>query len=119
MPWNENLSKHQDWDFLINLHRSGMRCVTLADPLVSVYQNSAGSVSRAADWHRSIEWLDGLDAELGSRSRGDFIASVALRGAIAQKDLRASMKLLIRSIRDGCHPAALIVGLSGLARLIR
>lgn len=115
VPWDESLSRHQDWDWLIRLENAGVRIETIPDILVRVQQGSAGSVSRSVDWRRSRDWLDSLPVEVPATARADFMASVVARGALASRAWSRGIRELAGGLRAGAHPAALLVGLSGLA----
>ncbi|MDS2172880.1 glycosyltransferase [Nesterenkonia sp. CL21] len=115
VPWDESLNRHQDWDWLIRLESAGVRIETIPDILVRVQQGSVGSVSRSLDWEGSRAWLDSLLVEVPAAARADFMASVVARGALASRAWSRGIRELISGLRAGAHPAALLVGLSGMA----
>jgi glycosyltransferase involved in cell wall biosynthesis len=117
LPWDESLPKHQDWDFLIRLQAGGAEFKTIAEPLVRVFQATDGSISKTSNWQASRAWADALGAGLSKRSKGDFLASIVLRGAISQKEWGSAARQLAGAVSSGCHPAALIVGLSAVREL--
>lgn len=116
VPWCEGLPRHQDWDWLIRLESAGIRIDTAPDILVRVQQGSVGSVSCSTDWRGSRAWLDSLPhEEVSPGARADFTASVVARGALASGSWSHGFGELVNGLRAGAHPAALLVGLSGLA----
>lgn len=116
VPWREELNRHQDWDWLIRLESAGVHIDTAPDILVRVQQGSPGSVSRSANWLGSRAWLDSLTpGDVPPAARADFTASVVARGALASGDVSRGLGELVSGLRAGAHPAALLVGLSGLA----
>ncbi|HEY9307026.1 MAG TPA: glycosyltransferase family A protein [Microbacterium sp.] len=117
VPWSESLARHQDWGLLIDLDRRGTQIITHEEALVRVYQGSVDSISRSKNWRASRDWLDDYAADASTRSRGDFMCSIVLRSALAAGDWSESLSLLRRALAMRPHPAALVVGLSELARV--
>jgi glycosyltransferase involved in cell wall biosynthesis len=115
LTWR-SLSKHQDWDFVVRAALDGAQFAYCPLPLVHVHQGTLGSISRAADWHASLQWIAGFDHVLSSRAIGDFVASEVLRSALAARDRAGVMAALRILVAQRPHAAALLVGLSGLIR---
>lgn len=115
-PWQDRLPRHQDWTLLIELRRHGVEIVTHSEPLVNVYQGSDGSISRSNKWRASEEWLTEYASFAKARARGDFLCSIAFRSAIAARDYRAAARLLAEAIPLRPHAAAIVVGVSEIAR---
>lgn len=115
-PWRESLPRHQDWGLLIDLDRSGVSIVTHPDPLVRVYQGSIASISQSTNWRASEAWLVDYGADANERARADFLCSIVLRSALAAGEWRPALSILRRALFMRPHPAALVVGFSGLAR---
>lgn len=112
-PWPQGLRRHQDWGLLIALDSTGATFTTVPDPLVRVYQDSAGSISRSNAWSDSVAWLEAYGEDATSRAKGDFLASIALRSALRAREWRASAHVLRQALKHQPHPAALVVGFSG------
>lgn len=115
-PWDETLRKHQDWDLLIRLAARKTEIVVVRQPLVSVQQGSAGSVSSRSDWKHSLDWFERVRDNAGHASRGDFLASVVMRSALRSRDWKGAGSVLAQLTRERPHIAALIVGFSGVRR---
>lgn len=114
-PWREDLARHQDWDFLITASRSGVVIGSVEDILVRVYQGSHGSVSNSTDWRTSLAWLEESAAEdATTRAKGDFLASIVLRSALAAGEWTTVPQILAKAIRSRCHASALMAGLTAL-----
>lgn len=114
IPWDETLSRHQDWDWLIRLETGGVIVHQLTEVLIRVFQDSPGSVSHSTDWRASSHWLSRLPSGLSNRARGDFITSVIARAAFGSGSIGTGVRELTRGMACGSHPAAAVVGLSGL-----
>ncbi|WP_342001706.1 glycosyltransferase family 2 protein [Microbacterium sp. LWH7-1.2] len=117
VPWSESLARHQDWGLLIELDRRGTPILTHDDALVRVYQGSASSISRSKNWRASRAWLEDYAADASTRARGDFMCSIVLRSALAAGAWRDSLGILGSALTMRPHPAAVVVGLSELARV--
>lgn len=115
-PWDEELARHQDWDWVVRLEAAGHRLITLPEVLVRVHQGSQGSISQSPDWQASSHWIQSLPATVSARARGDFQASIIARGAFASGAWWQGIKHLLRGLRSRCHPAALVVGLTGIMK---
>lgn len=113
--WDTQLPRHQDWDLVARLSEKNYPFLFLNEPLATVLQGSAGSVSKAADWRQSAAWLCDRGARATARARADFAASVVLRSALRAGDVRGFQWVLGYLRRSGARPhvAAMIVGLSG------
>lgn len=116
IPWRDELPRHQDWALLIELRSQNIDILTHADPLVTVFQGSNGSVSRSKNWRASEEWLKNYACDADLRVQADFLSAIALRSAIAAGDSTEARRLLARALRMRPHMAALAVGLSELVR---
>jgi len=113
-PWDERLELHEDWDLLIRLiSRNDTQLVMSPRPLTHVVQGSPESMSRRRDWRASLAWFDDHPDWFAGRSGGDFLASIALRSALASREFAGVSAALFRC-RSVPHAAALFVGLSGL-----
>ncbi|WP_082097426.1 glycosyltransferase family 2 protein [Demequina silvatica] len=114
LPWNQSLRRHQDWDLVIRWHRSGVVFHTAPEPLVDVYQASAGSISKSADWRASLDWLASMEAPDSRRASADFVLSIGLRAALRGKDPRGAIQAIRASAVGVPHLAAAAIGLSPL-----
>lgn len=116
-PWRPELKRHQDWGLLIEMNRGGVQILTADAPLVRVYQDSTGSISRSTDWRASLAWLDEFASDASPRSRADFIMSVVTRSALNRGEL-AEVPGILRNLKALPHPAAVAVAAHGAVRLI-
>ncbi|TGO05804.1 glycosyltransferase family 2 protein [Serinibacter arcticus] len=115
-PWPRALRRHQDWGLLIDLDAAGVLFTTVPDPLVRVFQDSAGSISRSNAWSDSVAWLEEYGSHAERRAQGDFLASVALRSALRAREWGPAARVLRRALALRPHPAAVAVGLSAVVR---
>lgn len=118
--WNDALPKHQDWDFVARcLAQPDTEFVWVDHPLVHVVQGTANSVSKMSDWRASLTFLEMHESTLSPRAHADFTFTQILRSSIAAKDWQG-IGYAIRQVRRGVpHPAALVVGLSGILSLLK
>lgn len=118
IPWDEQLSRHQDWDWVRRMEAAGQRVTMLPEVLVRVYQGSHGSISRRPDWRASAAWIDSLGEDVADQARADFLTSVVARDAFASRAWWAGTRHLAQGLRARPHPAAVVVGLSGVMRAV-
>ncbi len=118
VPWDDSLPRHQDWDWLRRVERAGHRVQMLPEVLVRVHQGTHGSISRTPDWRASAAWVESLGADIGSHSRADFLTSVIARDAFASRAWLSGARHLAAGLRAKPHPAAVVVGLSGVIRAV-
>lgn len=102
-PWRR-IPRHQDWDWLIRATAHGDSAVLQhPDVLVRIRVGSAGSISRSVDWQTSIDWArETLGVYSTPQVRSDFLASQALRYAIAARSSRgvgSVLKALVETRR--------------------
>jgi hypothetical protein len=93
--WDEDLPKHQDWDFIIRAGAAAGSVLTAGkEPLVTVHQASAGSVSRIASWRHSLMFLE-KHSTISGRAKTDFMLVHVYSAAIAAggiPELRRSLE---------------------------
>jgi glycosyltransferase involved in cell wall biosynthesis len=114
--WDEELSRHQDWDWLVRADRvEGTAVIQLAEPLVTVALGSSGSISSGADWETSLRWADKLRDHADDATFADFVAGQTLRYALQARSaegIRASARVLVTVHRPSLP--SLLLGLSGV-----
>lgn len=118
IQWKASLPRHQDWTWIKDLRASGAKLVTHPAPLVVVYQDSVGSISRSNNYEASAKWLLEEGVQVHGRPRGDFLCSVAARGAFAAGDWQAGIAFLRRAVKSRPHLAAVAVAASGIAEYV-
>ncbi|TLQ01516.1 glycosyltransferase [Nesterenkonia salmonea] len=118
VPWDEQLTRHQDWDWMIRLDAAGFSVQQLPEVLVRVTQQRASSFSKRQDWQASMEWLRTLENEVSVKPAADFMASIVARGAFESRAWASGARALTDSVRQGAHGSALMVGASGILRAV-
>lgn len=116
-PWKQ-ISRHQDWDWLVrSTQHPDCEVIMAAEVLVRIRVGSPHSISRSPDWRASLTWATDTLADLASADVvADFLASQTLRYALSARDADGS-RMILKAIRDtGCMPSAssLAVGAAGL-----
>jgi glycosyltransferase involved in cell wall biosynthesis len=117
LPWNAGLSRHQDWELLVQAHRvPGTRIVQLAQATATV--GSPGSMSAGADWRSSLEWARSWSQSWDPVVTSDFLMSQVLRYALQERDLHAAVAVLTEASRHAmpCPMALLSASASVLPR---
>lgn len=115
-PWDEQLPRHQEWDWLIRLQAAGMQVRQRPEVLVKASQTNHGSFPAHSDWQASRDWLRTMRRQVSEKPAADFSASIVARGAFESRAWASGMRELMHSIRRGAHPTALLVGASGVLR---
>jgi glycosyltransferase involved in cell wall biosynthesis len=118
-PWDADMPKHQDWDYVLRLVQAGAVVAQSTRPFAHIWQGSAHSVSRSHAWRSSAAWYERHHDALSTRARGDFVAAHVLRSAASTRDVEGVAYAARELIRHRPHAAAIAVGLSGLASGLR
>lgn len=114
--WDEQLPRHQEWDWLIRLQAAGLQVRQRPEVLVKVTQPRRGSFPAHSDWQASRDWLRTMRRQVSEKPAADFSASIVARGAFESRAWTTGMRELMHSMRRGAHPTALLVGASGVLR---
>lgn len=116
VPWNADLKRHQDWDWLIRLQRAGTTIRQLPQPLSLVHTGSTGSISAGTDWRSSLAWADAILVDEAPGVMEDFLAAQTLRYALAARDFAgvSAVAARIRSRRRIPSFGSVLIGLAGL-----
>lgn len=116
VPWREDLSRHQDWDWMVRLERdAGVRFVHVPDVVVRIQTGSSRSISSGADWAASLAWAqETLDDDPAVYV--DFVVGQSLRYALNARSLTGAAAVLrsvaVRRRIPAAGPA--MIGLAGL-----
>ncbi|MFG1930091.1 glycosyltransferase [Mycobacterium sp. NPDC048908] len=115
-PWDDSLTKHQDWDWLVRLGRTpGVSFVQAPEPVVRIQLGSAQSITANDDWKGSLEWAN--RALRGDPAvYADFVAGQPLRYALAARSWTGVRTVLAALRSAGRLPSIgpLIIGIAGL-----
>lgn len=117
VPWNEGLTRHQDWDWLIRAGDVESSCFVQCEEDLVIYNvGSQGSISASSDWKASLAWAD---SQLRYRSNSvyvDFLAAQTLRYAIQNRDFSGVREIVSRIIDAKSVPSlsTTIIGAGGL-----
>lgn len=116
IPWNPDLKRHQDWDWLLRVaQRSEFDLVQLPEALAIVTVGSPGSISAGTDWESSLRWLRDRRRLFTHEAYADFVCGQGLRIALHSRSVRGSISVLREVARAGMPSLpALALGLSGL-----
>lgn len=116
VSWDDSLTRHQDWDWLVRASRAANTSfVQLEDVLVSIHLGSQGSISAGADWQSSLNWATRMLRPLDKRVYVDFLAAQTLRYALQKRDWHGVCSVLSHIVRSKCVPNAgpITIGFAG------
>ncbi|MFL1877314.1 hypothetical protein ACIKT0_19700, partial [Hansschlegelia beijingensis] len=100
VPWDEKLTRHQDWDWLLKLGREpGTNFLQVEEDLVDIYVGTAGSISAGSDWKTSLMWAESALNSYGADTQVDFLAGQTLRYALQKRDPRGVLAVIRRIFR--------------------
>jgi glycosyltransferase involved in cell wall biosynthesis len=115
-PWNEDLKRHQDWDWLIRAQRAGAAIYQLDAVLSFQRVGSHGSISASTDWESSLAWARSWKASWSRQTYVDFIAGQPLRYALQGRSRTGALQCLreIVSMRRIPSIGPIFIGCAGL-----
>jgi glycosyltransferase involved in cell wall biosynthesis len=117
VPWEEGLTRHQDWDWLTRLQDEGSaRFLMCPEALVTCSLGASGSISATADWAASLSWVERRGAAWTPATRFDFLVAQPLRYALQARSVRGTSTVLATVARTRQVPSwsALTVAAGGL-----
>jgi glycosyltransferase involved in cell wall biosynthesis len=98
-PFNVNLRRHDDWDWVLRVGAlAGVGFEHVEDVLLR-YAVHSGSTSAGPGWEVSIRWALGHDRYLSRREQADFLLCVSGPIAVSHKDWRGLAAVLRQVIR--------------------
>lgn len=117
VPWDEQLTRHQDWDWVTRAQdEAGARLVMCPAPLVVCATGSTGSISARPDWASSLAWAVRRGEGWLAGTRADFLVGQPLRYALQARSLTGVGRVLAAVATGGRPPSPLplVIGLGGL-----
>jgi hypothetical protein len=101
-PWDVNLSRHQDWDWVLRVgSRSDVSLRMCPDVLVGVTVADRRSISMSNDWQASLDWVEQRSDRLTARERGDFLLCHSATIAVRSGSRRGGLVAAGRALRSG------------------
>jgi glycosyltransferase involved in cell wall biosynthesis len=105
VPFNKDLSRHEDWDWLIRVNAlPGVGIEFVPEPLVIVnamYDKTRKSLSNTNDWQYSLDWIRSVRHLVTPRAYSGCITTVVGLQAASQGNWRSALPLLWEAIRLG------------------
>lgn len=88
VPFNPRLPKHQDWDWIINVHKRGIPIIHVDKPL-SIYHKikDNNSVSKNTRWDFSEQWINKQKDLISNEAYENFILAVVNNSISKDLDL--------------------------------
>lgn len=107
VTFEDNLRKHQDWDWLLRAtQETGVRIEFVDEPLaIWNLRDTAGGVSRKLDWQVSLAWIRDRRTLVTRRAYAGFIATQIASQAARQKQWKAFPSLLTEMFQVGSPKA--------------
>jgi glycosyltransferase involved in cell wall biosynthesis len=115
--WGEDLTRHQDWDWLINAQRNYGATVIHAPVVGAVISvGSSGSISATSDWRASLDWYASSSARWHPKTAADFLTAQTLRYAISARSAQGVLRVARAIWRTHSRPSAstLMIACAGL-----
>lgn len=115
-PWDESLSRHQDWDWLIRAQKSGASLHQLSAVLSTQRVGSDGSISASTDWQSSLDWARSWKDAWTPQTYVDFITGQPLRYALQGRSLTGLRQCLAEILGHRRIPSVgpVLIGAAGL-----
>ena len=117
VPWNADLPRHQDWDWLVRATRlPDTRLVQTQEVLATIRLGSPNSISARSDWKSSLRWVENIAGDWSRWTVSDFLAAQTLRYALQARSLRGVWLTVAAIGRTRCPPSlsCVSIGLAGL-----
>ncbi|MET3951475.1 glycosyltransferase involved in cell wall biosynthesis [Arthrobacter sp. UYEF36] len=117
VKWDESLTRHQDWDWLISVSRVPSVSFSQAErDLVAIHVGTAGSISAGAAWEGSLSWAKATLAPVGPRVFVDFLFAQTLRYALQKRDWVGVRTVVAHAARLRTAPGVgpFVIGVAGI-----
>jgi glycosyltransferase involved in cell wall biosynthesis len=100
-PYNEAISRHEDWDWLLRVDTDPGSAFRAVDQVLATYtrQDPSNSLSVGPDWGDSLEWAESHRAQLSVREYSDFLLTVTAPIALTHGDWSGSLRISSRALR--------------------
>ena len=113
--WNESLTKHQDWDYLLSLQNTyNLKISILKREVVVINQGSTNSISKSINFESTLSFFDRWSEYANARSRADFLLVMVISKAIVTKDIETLRQAMIRFPGALPHFSALLRSIAGV-----
>jgi glycosyltransferase involved in cell wall biosynthesis len=115
-PWDADLRRHQDWDWVVRTTEvPSVKLRQLAEPLAIYTIGSSDSMSARPDWRSSFDWATRHRAIWADATLADFLASQTLRYALQARDW-SGVRDIVMTLREYGSPSlrAMVSALAGV-----
>ncbi|NEQ81737.1 MAG: hypothetical protein F6K26_16225 [Moorea sp. SIO2I5] len=96
--FNEKLSRHQDYDFLLRLEASGAKFLMLEEPLVTVHWEDFHTSSRGLNPDKSLFFLQEYSKFLSDRAISYFVIQQIVLRLLKNRQRLAAMSIALKFV---------------------
>lgn len=116
VPFDGQVRRHQEWDWLLRVHTlPGVRVEFAPEPLMIWYaEEKRESISNQSNWHYSLEWIRRRRGLVTKRAYAGFLMTLVTALAARARDWSAIKPLLWEAMRFGRPNATAIAVFVGL-----
>ena len=120
VPFDAELSRHQDWDWLLRVDHLGLATFTMAPEVLVDYAVSlpGASTSSAAGWKASEAWVAHAQEWLTPRQQAEVLLAVTTPIAMKHGEWRAAARLVRKAVRLSPAPASVAFALAHVPVLL-
>lgn len=96
-------SLHEDWEWAIRAEQQPNTVFLMVPDVLSEYvvQPQGTSASSRSSWRVSAQWVDDHKGMLSARCQADFLLCITFPLAVAQRDWRGALQVVVRSLKAG------------------
>ena len=99
VPFNPELSRHQDYDFLLRLEAAGCRFLMVSEPLVVVHWEDLHQSGRGLDPANSLAFLRDYRNFLSPAARSGFLFGQVVMRLLRARRRLAALRFFVQHVR--------------------
>jgi glycosyltransferase involved in cell wall biosynthesis len=107
--WDEDIPRHNDWDFLLRAQTLGCGFEQLADVLVVVDQGRNGSISRNCSPELSNAFYDRYKNQMNRREESTFLLTAVFQSVLNSRNLLLIANYAARIIFLNTAPKTIVI----------
>jgi glycosyltransferase involved in cell wall biosynthesis len=107
--WDEDIPRHNDWDFILRAQAHGFGFEQLADILVVVDQGGDGSISRNCKPEFSDAFYERYKTQMSRREESAFLLTAVFQSALNSRNFSLIAFYAVRIIRLNTAPKTIVI----------